>query len=139
MVRAIDIVERSLELFGTPVYVRHQIVHNRHVVERLEARGAIFVDTLDDVPQGAVTIFSAHGVSRTVETDAQARGLDVIDATCPLVRRVHNEGRRYREAGYDVVLVGHAGHAEVEGTKGQVDGILSVVATIEDVERPRRA
>lgn len=135
VVRAIDIVERALELFGTPVYVRHQIVHNRHVVERLEARGAIFVDALDQVPVGAVTIFSAHGVSPSVEAEASGRGLDVIDATCPLVRRVHKEGRRYREAGYDVVLVGHSGHAEVEGTKGQVPGILGIVATVEDVDR----
>lgn len=133
VVRAIDIVERALELFGAPVYVRHQIVHNRHVVERLSAKGAIFLDELDDIPSGAVTVFSAHGVSQAVELEAQVRGLDVLDATCPLVRRVHKEGQRYADLGYDVILVGHEGHAEVVGTRGQIKGRLHVVATPEDV------
>ena len=137
VVRAIDIVERALELFGAPVYVRHQIVHNRHVVERLSAKGAIFLDELDEIPAGAVTVFSAHGVSKSVEQAAQARGLDVLDATCPLVRRVHKEGQRYAELGYDVILVGHEGHAEVVGTRGQIDGRLHVVATPDDVAHVR--
>lgn len=135
VVRAIDIVERAVELFGAPVYVRHQIVHNRHVVERLASRGAVFVDELDEIPDGAVTVFSAHGVARDVESQAADRGLDVIDATCPLVRRVHKEGQRYAELGYDVVLVGHEGHAEVEGTRGQISGRLHVVATRADVDQ----
>lgn len=133
VVRAIDIVERALELFGAPVYVRHEIVHNKHVVERLRQKGAIFVDEVEEIPEGAVTVFSAHGVSRKVEGDAAAHGLDVIDATCPLVRKVHKEGRLYADRGYDVVLVGHDGHAEVEGTRGQISGRLHVVSTEEEV------
>lgn len=133
MVRAIEIVERALALYGAPIYVRHEIVHNKHVVESLRARGAVFVDDVSEIPEGAMTVFSAHGVSQAVERDAAARGLDVIDATCPLVRKVHNEGRRYAERGCDVILIGHNGHAEIEGTRGQVGGRLHVVSSVEDV------
>jgi 4-hydroxy-3-methylbut-2-enyl diphosphate reductase len=133
VVRAIDIVERALQLYGPPVYVRHEIVHNKHVVESLRARGAVFVDDVREIPEGALTVFSAHGVSRSVEAEADDRGLDVIDATCPLVHRVHKEGRRYAERGYDVVLIGHEGHAEVEGTRGQIPGRLHVIGTPEEV------
>jgi 4-hydroxy-3-methylbut-2-enyl diphosphate reductase len=132
--RAIDIVERALERFGSQVYVRHEIVHNRHVVKDLEAKGAIFVDELDQVPPGSVTIFSAHGVAQTVEKAAQDRSLDVIDATCPLVTKVHVEGRRYSTDGRTVILVGHAGHAEIEGTIGQIPGPVLLVSTVEDVD-----
>jgi 4-hydroxy-3-methylbut-2-en-1-yl diphosphate reductase len=134
VVRAIDIVERALEFYGAPVYVRHEIVHNRQVVERLQGLGAIFVDEVEEVPEGAVTIFSAHGVSKKVEADAEGRHLDVIDATCPLVRRVHREGQGYAERGYDVLLVGHSGHAEVEGTRGQIDSPVQVIGTLDDAE-----
>jgi 4-hydroxy-3-methylbut-2-enyl diphosphate reductase len=130
--RAIDIVERALIKFGPPIYVRHEIVHNRHVVEDLRARGAVFVDELDEVPEGAMTVFSAHGVARKVETAAASRALPVIDATCPLVAKVHAEGRRYARQGREIVLIGHAGHAEVEGTIGQIDGTVYLVQTIED-------
>jgi 4-hydroxy-3-methylbut-2-enyl diphosphate reductase len=131
--RAIEIVERALKKYGPPIYVRHEIVHNRHVVEDLRTRGAVFVDDLGEVPPGAMTIFSAHGVAKRVEEVARQRGLPVIDATCPLVSKVHNEGRRYAAAGRDVVLVGHAGHAEVEGTVGQIPGRVHLVQTVEDV------
>jgi len=130
--RAIDIVERALVKFGPPIYVRHEIVHNRHVVEDLRARGAVFVDELDEVPEGAMTVFSAHGVARKVETAARSRALPVIDATCPLVAKVHAEGRRYAAQGREIVLIGHAGHAEVEGTIGQIDGKVYLVQTVED-------
>jgi 4-hydroxy-3-methylbut-2-enyl diphosphate reductase len=133
--RAIEIVERALKKFGPPIYVRHEIVHNRHVVEDLRTRGAVFVDDLDEVPAGAMTIFSAHGVAQRVEEVARRRGLPVIDATCPLVSKVHNEGRRYAAGGRDVVLVGHAGHAEVEGTIGQIPGRVHLVQTVGDVAR----
>jgi 4-hydroxy-3-methylbut-2-enyl diphosphate reductase len=131
--RAIEIVERALTKFGPPVYVRHEIVHNRHVVESLRARGAVFVDELNEVPAGAMTVFSAHGVARKVEDEARARELPVIDATCPLVSKVHNEGRRYAAQGREIVLVGHAGHAEVEGTIGQIPGRVHLVQTVDDV------
>jgi len=131
--RAIEIVERALKKFGPPIYVRHEIVHNRHVVEDLRTRGAVFVDELDEIPPGAMTVFSAHGVAKRVEEVARERGLPVIDATCPLVAKVHNEGRRYAGAGREIVLVGHAGHAEVEGTIGQIDGVVHLVQTVEDV------
>jgi len=131
--RAIEIVERALKKFGPPIYVRHEIVHNRHVVEDLRQRGAIFVDELDQVPDGAMTIFSAHGVAKKVEQDAAARDLPVIDATCPLVAKVHNEGRRYARQDREIVLVGHAGHAEVEGTIGQVPAKVHLVQTTADV------
>jgi 4-hydroxy-3-methylbut-2-enyl diphosphate reductase len=131
--RAIEIVERALKKYGPPVYVRHEIVHNRHVVESLRARGAVFVDELDEIPPGAMTVFSAHGVPRRVEEIAAERSLPVIDATCPLVSKVHNEGRRYAAQGREIVLIGHAGHAEVEGTIGQVPGTVHLVQTVEDV------
>ena len=131
--RAIEIVERALKKFGPPIYVRHEIVHNRHVVEDLRQRGAIFVDELDQVPDGAMTIFSAHGVAKKVEQAAAARSLPVIDATCPLVAKVHNEGRRYARQDREIVLIGHAGHAEVEGTIGQVPGTIHLVQTAGDV------
>ncbi len=116
-----------------PVYVRHEIVHNRHVVARLRRQGAIFVESLEEVPAGAVTVFSAHGVSQAVEEEARDRGLAVIDATCPLVTKVHRQGRRYAEKGFSVVLIGHEGHAEVEGTRGQVPGGVTVVGSAEEV------
>lgn len=131
--RAIEIVERALKKYGPPIYVRHEIVHNRHVVEDLRQRGAVFVDELDDVPPGAITVFSAHGVARRVEQAAAERNLPVIDATCPLVAKVHNEGRRYARQEREIVLVGHAGHAEVEGTIGQVPARVHLVQTVEDV------
>lgn len=135
VVRAVDIVERALEKYGRPVYVRHEIVHNRRVVESLEAKGARFVKELDEVPSGAVTVFSAHGVSRAVEADAAGRRLPVLDATCPLVSKVHNEGRRYLAMGRTVILIGHAGHPEVEGTLGQIPGEVHLVASAEAVDR----
>jgi 4-hydroxy-3-methylbut-2-en-1-yl diphosphate reductase len=127
--RAVEIVQRALDVHGPPVYVRHEIVHNKHVVESLRRRGAVFVSELDDVPVGAVTVFSAHGVSRQVEEEARDRSLDVIDATCPLVRKVHSEGRRYAAQGFDVILIGHSGHPEVEGTCGQIPGRVHVLAS----------
>jgi 4-hydroxy-3-methylbut-2-enyl diphosphate reductase len=133
--RAIEIVERALKKFGPPIYVRHEIVHNRHVVDDLRQRGAIFVDELDQVPDGAMTIFSAHGVAKKVEQDAASRHLPVIDATCPLVAKVHNEGRRYARQDREIVLVGHAGHAEVEGTIGQVPATVHLVQTAADVAK----
>ena len=131
--RAIDIVERALEKYGAPVYVRHEIVHNKRVVDTLRDRGAIFVEEIDEVPVGAVTIFSAHGVSQKVESGAKLRDLDVIDATCPLVTKVHKEGRRYAEKGYDIVLIGHLGHPEVEGTLGQIPGVVHVISEPHEV------
>jgi 4-hydroxy-3-methylbut-2-enyl diphosphate reductase len=135
VVRAIDIVERALEKYGAPVYVRHEIVHNRHVVESLKAKGAYFVDELDEVPSGAVTIFSAHGVSRKVENEAKRRQLPTIDATCPLVTKVHNQGRRYVGQGRALVFIGHAGHPEVEGTLGQIEGEVHLVQNEQDVDK----
>ena len=119
--RAIDIVERAIELFGAPIYVRHEVVHNKHVVERLRALGAQFIEELDEVPSGATLIFSAHGVSSAVENEARERGFQVFDATCPLVTKVHMEVARYARQARDVVLIGHAGHPEVEGTMGRFD------------------
>ena len=133
--RAIDIVERALEKYGAPVYVRHEIVHNKFVVETLRERGAIFVEEVDEIPTGAVTVFSAHGVSKKVEDGALVRELDVIDATCPLVTKVHKEGRRYAAKGYDIVLIGHIGHPEVEGTLGQIPGTVHVLSEVEEVEK----
>ena len=135
LVRAIDIVERALERYGAPVYVRHEIVHNRHVVESLKAKGARFVEELDEVPSGAVTIFSAHGVSRKIENEAKLRSLPTIDATCPLVTKVHNQGRHYVAQGRILVFIGHAGHPEVEGTLGQIDGEVHLVENEEDVDK----
>ena len=135
--RAIDIVERAIELFGAPLYVRHEVVHNRHVVERLRALGAVFVEELLEVPEGATVIFSAHGVSRAVEEEARVRRLTVFDATCPLVTKVHMEVQRYAREGRDVILIGHAGHPEVEGTMGRFDrsfgGRMHLVQTLADV------
>jgi len=133
VIRAIDIVDQALDRTGEPVYVRHEIVHNRHVVDSLKAKGAVFVEELHEVPAGAVTIFSAHGVSRAVQLDAEAKGLPVIDATCPLVSKVHAQGRRYVATGRTLVLIGHAGHPEVEGTLGQIDGEVHLVGTPEEV------
>jgi len=135
VVRAIEIVERALERYGAPVYVRHEIVHNRHVVESLKAKGALFVEDLSEVPTGAVTIFSAHGVSRAVEMDAEARSLSVLDAVCPLVAKVHHEGQRYLDQGRIVILIGHAGHSEIEGTMGQLKGEVHLIESSRDVER----
>jgi 4-hydroxy-3-methylbut-2-enyl diphosphate reductase len=133
--RAIEIVERALENFGAPVYVRHEIVHNDHVVGSLREKGAVFVDALEDVPMGAVLIFSAHGVSREVRHQAEARGLRVFDATCPLVTKVHVEVARMRREGREVIMIGHAGHPEVEGTMGQADDGIYLVETLQDVSR----
>ena len=135
VVRAVDIVERALERFGAPVYVRHEIVHNQHVVDKLRAKGALFVDEIHEIPENSVTVFSAHGVSRKVVSDAATQQLEVIDATCPLVTKVHNEARRYVRRGHEIILIGHAGHPEVEGTMGQVDGTVHLVETEEDVAR----
>ena len=134
VIRAIDIVERALAKFGAPVYVRHEIVHNRHVVETLRAKGARFVERLSEVPAGAITIFSAHGVARQVEDEAREYGLRVLDATCPLVAKVHSQGKRYSAQGRVLILVGHAGHPEVEGTMGQVPGPVLLVQTERDVD-----
>jgi 4-hydroxy-3-methylbut-2-enyl diphosphate reductase len=137
--RAIEIVERALEVFGPPVYVRHEIVHNKRVVDDLRKKGAVFVEEVDEVPDGAVTIFSAHGVSEKVESEAQRRNLPVIDATCPLVAKVHIEARRYERDGREIILIGHDGHPEVEGTSGRVKNGVHIVATPEDVARLRVA
>ncbi len=137
--RAIDIVERALQLFGAPIYVRHEVVHNRYVVDRLRNLGAVFVDELDEVPDGATVIFSAHGVSKAVQAEAARRGLEVFDATCPLVTKVHMEVSTYGREGREVILIGHAGHPEVEGTMGQYDrsrgGEIYLVENPEDVDR----
>lgn len=133
VIRAIDIVEQALTKFGAPIYVRHEIVHNRHVVESLRAKGARFVEHLSEVPAGAITVFSAHGVARAVEEDAQSRQLRVLDATCPLVAKVHGQGKRYVTQGRTVILVGHRGHPEVEGTMGQISGTVRLVQTEHDV------
>jgi 4-hydroxy-3-methylbut-2-en-1-yl diphosphate reductase len=133
--RAIEIVERALEKYGPPIYVRHEIVHNRHVVERLRAKGAQFVDELDEIPPGSVTIFSAHGVASAVETAASDRGLPVIDATCPLVSKVHSEGQRYANQGREIVLIGHAGHPEIEGTMGRINGRVHLISKPHEVAR----
>lgn len=133
--RAIEIVERALALYGPPVYVRHEIVHNKHVVESLRAQGAVFVEELDEIPEGAVTIFSAHGVSTKVEQEAVRRNLPVIDATCPLVTKVHKEGRNHARKGREVILIGHAGHPEVEGTQGRIPGGVHLVSNTEDVAK----
>jgi 4-hydroxy-3-methylbut-2-en-1-yl diphosphate reductase len=136
--RAIDIVERAIELFGAPIYVRHEVVHNRYVVERLRSLGAVFVEELDEVPDDATVIFSAHGVARAVQDEAKRRDLKVFDATCPLVTKVHMEVARYAREGRDVILIGHEGHPEVEGTMGQFDasfgGRILLVETPQDVE-----
>ena len=135
--RAIEIVERALELFGAPIYVRHEVVHNRFVVDDLRAKGAVFVDDLVQVPSGTTVIFSAHGVSRRVREEAARRNLRVFDATCPLVTKVHMEVARHRNNGTECILIGHAGHPEVEGTVGQAEGGIYLVESVEDVDRLR--
>ena len=130
--RAIDIVEQALALYGAPIYVRNEIVHNRWVVEDLRAKGVVFVKQLEEIPTGGITVFSAHGISEKVETDAKLRDLPVIDATCPLVTKVHNQARRYEREGFEIVLIGHAGHPEVEGTSGRVKKVY-LVENMEDV------
>ncbi len=131
--RAIEIVEQALARFGPPVYVRHEIVHNRHVVESLKAKGAVFVDEPQQAPRGALLIYSAHGVSPAVRAAAEAQGLRTLDATCPLVTKVHVEAQRFAREGYEIVLVGHAGHVEVEGTLGQAEGRMRLVEDVDDV------
>jgi 4-hydroxy-3-methylbut-2-en-1-yl diphosphate reductase len=131
--RAIEIVERALEQHGAPIYVRHEIVHNKTVVEDLRAKGAVFVDELDEVPTGAIVVFSAHGVAKTVRADAERRGLKVFDATCPLVTKVHVEVARMLREGYDIVMIGHRGHPEAEGTMGQAADHMHLVETVGDV------
>ena len=134
VVRAIKIVERTLEVHGTPVYVLHEIVHNHHVVEDLKNQGALFIETLDEVPAGAVTIFSAHGVSTAVVKEAKRRNLKVIDATCPLVTKVHFQAQRYSREDFEIIIIGHPGHPEVEGTRGWVEGFVHVVSRKNEVE-----
>jgi 4-hydroxy-3-methylbut-2-en-1-yl diphosphate reductase len=133
VVRAIEIVERALEIYKPPIYVLHEIVHNRHVVNDLKTRGAIFVEKLDEVPSGSLCIFSAHGVATTVVKNAEQRQLQVIDATCPLVTKVHTQAQRYVQQGFELIIIGHAGHPEVEGTRGCVDGTVHVLCTPSEV------
>src|SRR5205823_1668726 len=133
VVRAIEIVERALQKYGPPVYVRHEIVHNKHVVESLKAKGAVFVEEVSEVPPNAVTVFSAHGVAKSVEQEASVRGLPVLNATCPLVTKVHNQGKRYVGQGRKLILIGHAGHPEVEGTMGQIPSPVILVQNEADV------
>jgi 4-hydroxy-3-methylbut-2-en-1-yl diphosphate reductase len=135
VVRAIEIVERALEKYGPPVYVRHEIVHNKHVVESLKAKGAVFVEDVSEVPDNAVTIFSAHGVAKSVEDEALERNLPVLNATCPLVTKVHNQGKRYVGQGRKLILIGHAGHPEVVGTMGQIPSPVILVQSEADVEK----
>jgi len=133
--RAIDIVERAIDLFGAPIYVRHEVVHNRFVVDDLKNKGAVFVEELDEVPDGSTVIFSAHGVSQAVQDEAAGRDLNVFDATCPLVTKVHMEVKRYRDKGVEVILIGHQGHPEVEGTMGQADSGMHLIEQPSDVEK----
>ncbi len=133
--RAISIVETAIERYGRPVWVLHEIVHNTHVIKSLTEAGAIFVENIDDIPEKSITIFSAHGVATAVEKKAAQKGLKVIDATCPLVKKVHYQAQRYNKTGHDIVIIGHHGHPEVEGTLGRVNGKVTVVSTIEDVQR----
>src|SRR5499425_3837461 len=134
VVRAIEIVERALEKYGPPVYVRDEIVHNKSVVESLKNKGAIFVEDLSEVPPLSVTVFSAHGVARSVEEEAAARNLPVLNATCPLVTKVHNQGKRYVSKGRSLILIGHAGHPEVEGTMGQIPAPVTLVQNEKEVD-----
>ena len=141
--RAIEIVRRGLELYGAPIYVLHEIVHNKHVLEELSAKGAVFVKSLSEVPKGAVTVYSAHGVSEAVVAEGRQRELRIIDATCPLVTKVHVQARQYADEGREVILIGHPGHPEVEGTRGRIPGRVHVLSTVEEVEKlevrdPRR-
>ena len=133
--RAIIIVEQALEKFGAPIYVRNEVVHNKYVVEDLRAKGARFVEELAEVPAGATVVFSAHGVSKAVQQEAQARGFQVFDATCPLVTKVHVEVAKLRKEGYEFIMIGHKGHPEVEGTMGQLDGGIHLVEDVDDVAR----
>jgi 4-hydroxy-3-methylbut-2-enyl diphosphate reductase len=135
--RAIEIVERALEKFGAPIYVRHEIVHNTYVVNDLKAKGAIFIEELADVPPGATLVFSAHGVSRAIHDEAHARGFQIFDATCPLVTKVHVEVAKLHKEGYEFLMIGHKGHPEVEGTMGQLDDGIHLVEDVEDVARVR--
>ena len=134
VVRAIEIVERALDIYQHPIYVLHEIVHNTYVVNDLKKRGAVFVETLDEVPLGAICIFSAHGVATTIVKDAKQRQLEVIDATCPLVTKVHSQAQRYAKKGFEIIIIGHPGHPEVEGTRGSVEGIVHVLSTVEEVK-----
>ena len=133
--RAIEIVEKALEIYGAPVFVRHEIVHNKWVVEDLRARGVVFVDDVAEVPAGAITVFSAHGISEKVENEAKLRELPIIDATCPLVTKVHKEAQRYEHEGREIILIGHAGHPEVEGTSGRVKQVIHLVENVGDVAK----
>ncbi len=133
--RAIEIVEKALEKFGPPIYVRHEIVHNPHVVKRLKDKGVIFVEETDEVDEGAVVIFSAHGVAQKVENHARERNLKVIDATCPLVSKVHTEGQRYSKKNLEIILIGHEGHPEIEGTLGRIPGVVHLISEVEDVAK----
>ncbi|HEU5046359.1 MAG TPA: 4-hydroxy-3-methylbut-2-enyl diphosphate reductase [Rickettsiales bacterium] len=133
--RAIEIVEKALEIYGAPIYVRHEIVHNKWVVEDLRSKGVVFVDEVDAIPDGAITVFSAHGISEKVENSAKLRDLPVIDATCPLVTKVHKEAQRYEADGAELILIGHEGHPEVEGTVGRVKQPVYVIASVPDVAR----
>jgi len=137
--RAVNVVEDLRKATERTVHVRHEIIHNRRVVDALAAQGVVFVDEVEEIPEGGVAVFSAHGVSRAVEEEARSRGLDVVDATCPLVRRVHLEGRRHAASGREIIVIGHAEHVEVEGIVGQIDGVVHVVAGVEDVARLRVA
>ncbi len=133
--RAVEIVERALEKYGPPIYVRHEIVHNPQVVQRLSAKGTVFVEEVNEIPEGGITIFSAHGVSQKVKNDASMNKLNSIDATCPLVNKVHHEAIKYDKLGYKIVLIGHKGHPEVEGTSGQITNKMEIVESLEDVLR----
>jgi 4-hydroxy-3-methylbut-2-en-1-yl diphosphate reductase len=135
VVRAIDIVERALEIYGAPIYVLHEIVHNQHVVEDLQRRGVIFTEDLASIPPGSVTIFSAHGVSTNVVETAKENNLQVIDATCPLVTKVHLQAQKYHHQGNELIIIGHSGHPEVEGTRGRVEGTVYVLSSVEEVEQ----
>ena len=132
--RAVDIVDKSIEKFNAPIYVRHEIVHNKHVVDNLSKKGAVFVDQISDIPENSFTIFSAHGVSDKVEEEALKKSLEIVDATCPLVKKVHIEAMRYYNKGYKIILVGHRGHPEVEGTAGRIPGGVEVIETIEQIK-----
>lgn len=132
--RAIEMVERALEMHGAPIYVRHEVVHNEFVVANLRKKGAVFVENLDEVPEGSILIFSAHGISRAVRMDAEARGFTIFDATCPLVTKVHSEVARLRDRGMEIIMIGHAGHPEVEGTMGQADGNMYLVESPADAQ-----
>ena len=132
--RAVDIVEKAIEKYNAPIYVRHEIVHNKHVVDSLTNKGAVFVDEISDIPKGSNTIFSAHGVSDSVESAAKNKSLTIVDATCPLVKKVHIEAIKYNNQGYKIILIGHKGHPEVEGTAGRVPGGVEVVETVEQIK-----